>query len=198
VSRTLKIVVADDDRDTRDYLREMLSRLGHEAVAVSDGRQLVEMCQKVQPDLVITDVRMPDMDGIQAADAVNRDRQVPVILVTAHHGPDVLSRAVADHIFAYLVKPVNQADIEAAIALAMLRFDQFQAMRKEAADLRQALEDRKVIERAKGIIMRRLHWDELDAFRRLRKLANDQNRRVVEVAQAVYKADEIFQALEKT
>ncbi len=198
MNRSLRIVVADDERDTRDYLREMLHRLGHEAVTVADGKQLVEMCKTAKPDVVLTDVRMPDMDGVQAAEIINHEREVPVILITGHPGPDIVARVAADHIFGYLVKPVNQADIEAALALALLRFGQFQALRQEANDLRQALEDRKVIERAKGIVMRRLHWDEVEAFRRLRKLANDQNRRVAEVAHAIQKCDEIFQALEGT
>jgi response regulator NasT len=97
---------------------------------------------------------------------------------------------------AYLIKPVSQADVEAAIALAMRRFEQFQAVRREAADLRQALEDRKVIERAKGIVMRRLAVNEDEAYRRLRKLGNDHNLKLVDVARTILQADEVFEALE--
>jgi response regulator NasT len=197
MNRTLRVVVADDERDTREYLQEMLTRLGHQAVAVGDGRQLVELCRSAPPDLILTDVRMPGGDGIDAAEAATRERPAPVILVTGHHGPDVLARVGTDHVMAYLVKPVSQADVEAAVAVAMMRFEQLQVLRKESADLRQALEDRKMIERAKGVVMRRLRWDEEEAFRRIRKLANDHNRKVVDVAAEIIRADSVFEAMER-
>src|SRR5262249_60920406 len=100
----------------------------------------------------------------------------------------------ADHILAYLAKPIKQADLEPAIAIAMRRFDQFQALRREAADLKQALEDRKVIERAKGILMKKANLGENDAFRRLQKLASDKNRKLVEIAQMILTAEEAFGA----
>src|SRR5205823_1217320 len=99
------------------------------------------------------------MDGIQAAAEANRDRRVPVILITAHHDAEVLARAGSDYIMAYLAKPVKPVDLGATVRLAMLRFEHFQTLAKEAADLRQALEDRKLIERAKGAVMRRLSVD---------------------------------------
>src|SRR5207249_9203120 len=100
---------------------------------------------------------------------------VPIILVSAYHDPELIARAEADHILGYLVKPIKQSDLEPTIALAMRRFEQFEALRREAADLRQALEDRKVIERAKGLLMKRGSLDEQEAFRRLPKLASEQN-----------------------
>jgi len=118
-----------------------------------------------------------------------------VILVSAHHDADLLQRAGAEPVMAYLVKPVKQADVESAIRLAMLRFEQFQTLHKEAATLRQALEDRKVIERAKGSVMKRLGVDEAEAFRRIKKLASDHNRKVVEVSQRVLSAEEVFREL---
>ena len=123
--------------------------------------------------MVITDIKMPDMDGIDAAAQIYRDAAVPVILVSAHHDPATVRRADAEYVMAYLVKPIKQADLEPAIAIALRRFGQFQALRKEAADLKQALEDRKLVERAKGAVMRRMRLDEQDAFRRPRKLASD-------------------------
>ncbi len=89
MKRTLKIVVADDEPNMREYLRELLPRLGHEVVPVADGRQLIEMCHLVAPDLVITDIRMGDVDGLDAAEAINRQREVPVILVSAHHDAEL-------------------------------------------------------------------------------------------------------------
>ena len=195
--RALRIAVADDERDVREYFQELLPRLGHQVTVAENGRQLAEHCRLFNPDLIITDIKMPDCDGIEAAVEVNRQREVPVILVSAHHDAELLARASTDHIMAYLIKPVRQADVEAAIAIAMNRFEQFQAVRREAADLRQALEDRKVIERAKGIVMKRLSVGEQEAFRRIQRLAIDRNRKLLEVARTILGSDEVFQQLER-
>src|SRR5437899_6605963 len=102
-----------------------------------------------------------------------------VILVSAYHDAELIARAEADHIMGYLVKPIKQSDLEPVIALALRRFEQFEALRQETADLRQALEDRKVIERAKGILMKRAALDEQAAFRRLQRLASDKDLKLV-------------------
>jgi response regulator NasT len=195
MNQTLRIVVADDEPDMRDYFRKCLTRLGHQVVGVAqNGRELVEMCRGLQPDLVITDIKMPEMDGIDAASCIYKEKPVPVILVSAFHDPELITRAEADHILGYLVKPIKQADLEPAMALAMRRFEQFEALRQETADLRQALEDRKVIERAKGILMKRSSLDEPEAFRRLQKLASEKSRKLVDIAQMILIAEEAAQA----
>ena len=194
MNRPLRIAVADDEPDMRDYFRKILPRLGHQVVAAAGtGRELLELCRAAGPDLVITDIRMPDLDGIDAATLLYQERPVPVILVSAYHDPELIARAGADHILGYLVKPIKQSDLGPAIALALRRFEQFEALRREAADLRQALEDRKVIERAKGLLMRRAGLDEQEAFRRLQKVAMDGNRRLIEVAHMVLTAEEALQ-----
>jgi len=195
MTTSLKIAVADDEQYMRDYLRELLPRLGHEVVVAEGGRQLVELCLAFPPDLVVTDIKMADMDGIRAAEEVNREREIPVILISAHHEPELRERAMQDHVMAYLVKPVKQSDLEAAIDLARLRFGHYQALRKESADLRQALEDRKLIERAKGTIMERLRIGEEDAFRRLRRFASERNFKLAEVARQIVEAEEGFRVL---
>jgi response regulator NasT len=195
---SLRVAVADDEADTRQFFRELLPLLGHSVVGVAEtGQQLVEQCRTTHPDLVITDVRMPDMDGLRAAEEVNRASPVPVILITGHHDADQLAQVAADYIMAYLSKPAKPVDLQAAIQLAMLRFAHFQTLRQEAATLRQALEDRKTVERAKGVVMKRLHLDELEAFRRLQKRASDTNHKLIELAQMVLKAEEVFQDLEQ-
>jgi two-component system, response regulator PdtaR len=191
MTRSLKIAIADDERDMRDYFQDILPWLGHEVIAIAQtGKELVELCAATRPDLVITDIKMPDMDGIDAAAQIYRHAPVPVILVSAYSDPDFIRRAEADHILAYLVKPIKQADLEPAIGIAMRRFEQFQALRKETTDLKQALEDRKVIEKAKGILMKKAGLDEHDAFRRLQKLASDKNRKLIEIAQSILTAEE--------
>ena len=193
MSEPLRIAVADDEPDMRDYFAKILPRLGHQVVALArDGRELVEQCRAARPDLVITDIKMPEMDGIEAAVALYKDTPLPVILVSAYHDAELIERAEADHIMGYLVKPIKQADLQPVIGLAMRRFEQFQALRQEAADLRQALEDRKVIERAKGLLMKKAGLDEASAFRRLQKLASDKNLKLVEVARILLTAEEAF------
>ena len=193
MTRHLRIAVADDELDMRDYLQTILPCLGHIVVAVaSTGSELVEKCRSERPDLIITDIKMPDMDGIDAACQIYKHLPIPVILVSAYHDPDWSSRAEEDHILAFLVKPIKQADLEPAIAIAMRRFEQFQALRRESADLRQALEDRKLIEKAKGLLMKRAALDENEAFRRLQKLASERNRRLVEVAAMILTAEEAY------
>ena len=194
MNQSLRIAIADDEPDMRDYFAKILSRLGHQVVAQArDGRELLERCRALRPELVITDIKMPEMDGIDAAVAIYKDTPLPVILVSAYHDAELIGRAEADHILGYLVKPIKHADLEPAIALALRRFQQFEELRKEAADLRQALEDRKVIERAKGILMKKAGLDEQDAFRRLQKLASDRNRKLVEIAHMIVTADEALQ-----
>jgi response regulator NasT len=194
MSQSLRIVVADDETDMRDYFKKILPRLGHAVVGTAgNGRELVEQCRTLEPDLVITDIKMPEMDGIDAATAIYQQRPLPVILVSAYHDPELIARAESDHVMGYLVKPIKQFDLEPVIALAMRRFEQFQALRQEAADLRQALEDRKIIERAKGVLMSKAGLDEPSAFRRLQKLASDKNLKLVEIARMIVIADEAFQ-----
>lgn len=193
MNRVLRIAVADDEPDMQEYYRTILPLLGHVVVAVADtGRELAEKCREQRPDLVITDIKMPDMDGIDAASRIYRDAAVPVILVSAHHDPATVARAEADFVMAYLVKPIKRSDLEPAIAIAMRRFEQFQALRQEAADLKQALEDRKAIEKAKGVLMKKAGLGEADAFRRLQKLASDKNQKLIAIARMILTAEEAY------
>jgi len=186
MSQRLRIAVADDEADMRDFFERMLPICGHEVVSLAEtGKELVEHCQALHPDLVITDIKMPDMDGIDASTQICRDRPTPVILVSAYHDPQLVHRAEADHVMAYLVKPIGQADLGPAIAVAISRFQELQALRKEAGDLKQALADRKVIEQAKGILMKVTGVDEKDAYKRLQQLAADKNQKVIDAAQSV-------------
>ncbi len=199
MNRNLRIAVADDEADMREYFQTILPTMGHNVASVArSGKELVRMCQNQSPDLIITDIKMPDMDGIEAAKEICRTRPVPVILVTAYQEPELVERAESDTILAYLIKPIKQADLGPAITLAMRRFEQFQTLYKEAADLRQALEDRKMIERAKGVVMKRSSVDEQEAFRKLNRLARNKNWKLVEIAQRILGAEEIFHELDRT
>jgi len=190
----LRIAVADDEPDMQEYFGKILPRLGHQVVSVAaTGRELVDQCLALRPDLVITDIKMPEMDGIEAAEELYRELAIPIVFVSAYHDAELIARAEADHVMAYLVKPIKQADLEPAVSLAMRRFYQFRAVEKEAADLRQALEDRKLTERAKGILMKRAGLDEQSAFERLQKLSTECNEKMIDVARKIIFAEEAAQ-----
>jgi response regulator NasT len=194
MTRGLKVAVADDERDMRDFFREFLPPLGHTVVgAAATGAELVAMCRAERPDLVITDIKMPDGDGIDAAREVCADRPLPVILVSAHHDASLVDRAEAEHVLAYLVKPIKATDLMPVIGIALRRFEQFEALRQEAEDLKQALADRKVIEKAKGVLMKRSGMDEAEAFRRMQKLASEKSRKLVDIAAMILVAEEAAQ-----
>ena len=194
MNRSLRIAVAEDEGFMQKYLEETLTLLGHKVVCVAGtGRELVGHCQTLRPDLVITDINLPEMDGLDAAREIYAHEPVPIIIVTAYHDLELIERAEKNHILAYLVKPIKQQDLEPAITIALGRFQEFKAMRQETDNLRQALEDRKVIERAKGILMKRANLDEGEAFRRLQKLARDKNRKLIDIAQTVITAEEAYQ-----
>ena len=197
VAESLRITVADDEPRMREYLWKSLERLGHVVVSgARTGRELVEQCRQHQPDLVICDVKMPDMDGIDAAGEIYQFQAVPVILVSAFCDEELIQRASRNHILGYLVKPIKDADLQPAITVAFERFREFETLRGQAADLKQALDDRKTIERAKGILMKRAGLAEPDAFRRLQKLASSKSKKLVEIARMIITAEEAVETSE--
>ena len=196
-SRPLRVAVADDELDTREFLRDLLTRLGHEVVAVAaTGQELVEQCRATAPDLIIADISLPVLDGIAAAVEINRDRDVPVLLVAGPREAEVLEPAVVDHVMAYLLKPVSPVQVGVAVRVALLRFGRFLEVRQEAAARPQALADRKLVERAKAAVMSRLGVTEEEAYRRLRQYADDHNLRLVDLARRLLTTDETFRQLE--
>jgi two-component system, response regulator PdtaR len=192
--RSLSIAIADDEPRMREFFRKALQRLGHRVVAeAATGQELIDHCRQLHPELVITDIQMPDMDGIDAASELAREQSIPVILVSAFHDDEYIERARQNHILAYLIKPITDTDLQPAIAIAMGRFQEFEALRREANNLKQALEDRKLIERAKGILMKRTGLEEPDAFRRLQKIATSKSMKLVDIARTIVTADEAME-----
>jgi two-component system, response regulator PdtaR len=190
---TLRILIADDESIRLLSLQKQLAALGHNVVAeASTGDEAVTLAGSALPDLAILDIKMPVMDGIEAAEKITQARPIPIILLTAYDEAQLVERAAQANISAYLMKPVAEEDLLPAITLALARFRQFQALRQEVADLREALEARKTIERAKGILMRRLNLSEDEAFRRLQKQSQDSNRRLAQVAEAIVVADQFL------
>lgn len=189
----LKIAIADDEPEILADLAETLEELGHVVVIkAGDGEELLNAFRIQDVDLVITDIKMPEMDGLAAMEAIRKIHPVPIVILSAFHDDELLTKALKEQVMAYLVKPIQVESLQTSIKLAAQRFKEFQALQDQADDLKQALEDRKVIERAKGILMERAELSEPDAFRRLQMLSSQKNKKLVEVARDIVDADEAF------
>jgi AmiR/NasT family two-component response regulator len=179
-------VIAEDEALIRLDLREMLEEEGFEVVAeAGDGEAAVQLVEEHRPDLVVMDVKMPRMDGITAAERIASARLAPVVMLTAFSQRELVERARAAGAMAYLVKPFGKADLLPAVEMAMSRFDELVTLEAEVVDLRDRLETRKLVDRAKGILMDRHGMTEADAFRFVQKTAMDTRRGLGAVAQSV-------------
>ncbi len=186
----LRILVADDDDAVRTALARMVESLGHQVVAEArDGRETVDLAEVTSPDLLLLDIRMPHMDGLQAARAIIEKAVLPIVIVTAHSDQHLIEEASEVGVFSYLVKPMTPDRLAAAIATAQARFQDLQLLRGEVGDLEQALESRKLVERAKGIIMRDMSVGEQDAYRWLKRTSSRSNQKVGEVARRIVALD---------
>jgi AmiR/NasT family two-component response regulator len=182
----IRVIIADDESLIRMDLREMLANLGYLVVGeVGDGRSAVNLARELRPDVVIMDIKMPDMDGIDAAKILTEERIAPVILLTAYSQKDLVERAKEAGVVGYMVKPFREADLVPAIEVALARFKEFEALHKEVNDLQLALETRKLVDRAKGILMDSQGLSESDAFRKIQKMSMNTRKPMKEVAEAI-------------
>lgn len=181
-----RIIIADDESLIRMDLREMLSHLGYDVVGeASDGREAVELADRLRPDLVIMDIRMPELDGISAAQELAVRRIAPVVLLTAYSEQSLIGRAKDAGVCGYLVKPFRETELMPVIELALSRFREMCDLEQEVTDLREALETRKLVERAKGVLMEVHGLRESEAFNRMRKTSMDNRKSMREVAEAI-------------
>jgi AmiR/NasT family two-component response regulator len=181
-----RILIADDESLIRLDLREMLAQLGYDVVGeAGDGRSALELARKLRPDLVIMDIKMPEVDGIAAAEDLTREKIAPVLLLTAYSDQGLVERAKEAGVVGYVVKPFRQTELMPVIELSLARFEEFRSLEREVGDLKEALETRKVIERAKGVLMEVHGLRESEAFHRIRKTSMDARKSMREVAEAV-------------
>jgi len=181
-----RIVIADDESIIRMDLREMLVGLGYQVVGeAADGRTTLELARTLRPDLVIMDLKMPEMDGIAAAEALTAERLAPVLLLTAFSESDLIARATQAGVSYYLVKPFREAELLPAIEIALSRYREFVDLQREVTDLKDALETRKIVERAKGVLMETQEISEAEAFHRIRKASMDSRKSMRQVAEAI-------------
>ena len=182
----MRILVAEDETIIRLDLVEMLNRAGLDVCAEArDGEEAVALAREHAPDLAIMDVKMPNVDGIEAARRILDERPIPIVMLTAYGQEELVSRAVEAGVFGYLVKPFREQDLIPAIAAARARHDELQAVRAEAESLSDALAARKVIEQAKGLLMEKEQLSEEQAFARLRKASQVSGRPLKVIAEAV-------------
>jgi two-component system, response regulator PdtaR len=181
-----RILIADDESLIRLDLREMLVGLGYDVIAeAGDGRSALDLARKLRPDLVIMDIKMPEVDGIAAAEDLTRERIAPVVLLTAYSDQALVARAKEAGVVGYVVKPFRQTELMPVIELSLARFEEFRALERDVGDLKEALETRKIIERAKGVLMEVHGLREAEAFHRIRKTSMDARKSMREVAEAV-------------
>ena len=186
-----RVIIADDESVIRMDLREMLTNLGYLVIGeVGDGRSAVNLARELKPDVVIMDIKMPDMDGIDAAKVLTEERVSPVLLLTAYSQQELIERAKDAGVVGYIVKPFRESDLAPAIEVAVARFAEFRALEKEVGDLTLALETRKLVDRAKGILMDSQSLTEAESFRKIQKMSMNIRKPMKEVAEAIILAQQ--------
>ena len=187
--KPLKIVIADDESVIRMDLKEILQEAGHAVVGeTANGRRAVAIVRETSPDLVIMDIKMPDMDGVEAARLIAADHLAPVLLLTAFDDAELIERAKDAGVLAYLVKPVEEKNLFPAMEIALSRWQEMQSLEEELFAMRDSLETRKLLDRAKGILMQAHNISEAEAYRRMQRYSMEKRLSLKEVAAAVVKA----------
>ena len=186
-----RVIIADDESVIRADLREMLTTLGYLVVGeAGDGQSAVNSARELKPDIVIMDIKMPNMDGIEAAKILTQEKIAPVLLLTAYSQRDLVDRAKEAGVVGYLVKPFREQEIGPAIDIALARFQEFRELAKQVGDLNETLETRKIVDRAKGVLMDTQHLTEAEAFRKIQKMSMNTRKPMKEIAEAIILAQE--------
>ena len=189
-----RIILAEDDSVIRMDLREELQRQGYLVVGdVGDGLSAINLARELRPDLIIMDIRMPELDGIEAARVLTSERLAPVMLLTAFSDNELIERAREAGVVSYITKPWRQSDLKPAIEIALARFQEFREMESQVKTLEDQLATRKVVEKAKGMLMEKYKLTENEAFRRIQKLSMNNRKSMRDVAEAILLAEEVNQ-----
>ena len=186
MAEQLRLVIADDESIIRMNLRETLVGLGYLVVGdAGDGVSAIHLARELRPDLVIMDIKMPKLDGIAAAKVLTEEKIAPVLLLTAYSDRELVERARDAGVVNYIVKPFREAELLPAIEIALARFAEFNSMATELGDLKDTMETRKLVERAKGVLMDTQGLKEQDAFRKIQQLSMNTRKSMREIAQAI-------------
>jgi response regulator NasT len=191
-----RILLAEDEVISRMDLREMLENLGYSVVGeAGDGVAAVNLARTLKPDLVVMDIKMPELDGISAAETLAQERVTPVLLLTAYSDKEFVDRAVDAGVMGYLVKPFAEAQLKPAIEVALERWREIRQIQQDLAQTQETLETRKLVERAKGVLMDSQSLKEAEAFRRIQRLSMNSRKSMREVAEAILLAHEAGRSL---
>src|SRR5687768_16436486 len=188
-----RVLVCEDEGLTALRLQASLKKLGYEVAGEArDGEEAVAAAARLQPDAILMDIRMPKLDGIAATERIMAARPTAIVMITAYSERELVDAALRAGASGYLVKPVSDDQIEPALQVALSRFSELSDLRGEIADLKEALEARKIVERAKGILMRRFQLAEDEAYRRLQKISRDRRQPLKDTAQQLIAAAELL------
>lgn len=188
----MRVIIADDESIIRLDLRKTLEAGGHTVVGeAGDGETALNLARTLKPDIAILDIKMPVMDGLDAAKAITEEGIAPVVLLTAYSEPELIARAREAGVFGYLVKPFQEADLHPAMEVACARFEQMKALQEQVHNLEDRLETRKAVERAKGILMEKHGLTETEAFRRIQTQSMNTRKSMREIAEAIILASQI-------
>ncbi|MFT6564398.1 MAG: response regulator NasT [Actinomycetes bacterium] len=186
MSPATRIVVAEDESLIRIDFVEMLTELGYDVVGTAgDGATAVRLVSQLEPDVAILDIKMPQLDGLSAAEQIMSSGKTAIVMLTAFSQPEMVERATRAGVMSFLVKPVNPSDLRPAVELARARFAEKMSLTAELGELADELKARKTIERAKGILQKQYGLDEPAAFQWLRKAAMDRRMSMIDVARVV-------------
>lgn len=189
----LRILIAEDDPLVAVTLSDQLTELGHDVIAVaSDGEEAVIMVRQDRPDIAILDIKMPNRDGISAAEEISREFDLPILMLTAYSERPLVMRAAEAGALAYLLKPVAAEELSASLSLALARHKEKEALRSEIERLEDTLHERETIDKAKSILMERVGLSENDAYSRMRQRAREKRVKMVQVAQTIIAAEEFL------
>ena len=186
-----KVLLVDDSLRSRAPLKKALGGFGFEIVEGASGLEAVRLAKELRPDILLIAVGLPDLDGIQASGRIMESHPLPIIVLTSHHDLETVERAKVAGVMAYLLKPVREDQLRPAVEVASARFREFMALRVQNEDLKRTLEARKLIERAKGILMKREGLSEAEAFHRIQKVSMERRKPMVEVAEAILLSEEV-------
>ena len=195
MSRPYRFVIADDEKGVASGLQNQLESLGYDVIAVvTDGQRAVEICRRTLPDAIFMDIEMPVLDGLTAARQIAEDPGTPVIIMTAHGHPNLIDQAVEDGVISYLIKPMTTPSLQAAVEIAVARAREFQGLQEDLDHLKMTLRERKLIERAKGILMSRKGLSENEAFRLLQRQSQDRRIPMAKLAESIIQTDELLES----
>jgi two-component system, response regulator PdtaR len=191
-----RILLAEDETITRMDLKEMLENLGYAVIGeAGDGQAAISLARSLKPDLVLMDIKMPGVDGISAAQTLTEEHLTPVLLLTAYNDKEFVDRAVDAGVMGYLVKPFAENQLKPAIDVALERWREMRQIEHDLAQTQDVLETRKLVERAKGVLMDSQGLKEAEAFRRIQRLSMNSRKSMREVAEAILLAHEAGRSL---